>query len=273
MRSGKIRVAAYNILDGGADRADRILAAIRRLNPDVLCLIEADDGMLVRFLATELKMNFVDGRGEKHAVAILSRFPVSSSINYSGLLGKPRNMLLANIVPSAPSPAVRSSSLDPSSANGGASGVEIPMIAVHLKGGALLSDEAYRLGEIDLLLKQLERFRQNNIPHILAGDFNSNSPIQRIEVGKCTPRTRQAFEENGQKIPRDVISRLLDAGYCDTLAQALGEPAAGMKATFTTGFPGQRLDYILTWGLDCAQAGVGDFAIAASDHFPVYAEI
>jgi endonuclease/exonuclease/phosphatase family metal-dependent hydrolase len=276
LRKAKLRVATYNILNGGADRGPQILSALKRLSTDILCLIEADNGALVRSIASELKMNFVIGKGEKHAVAILSRFPIASSINYSGFLGNPRNMLQAAVLspaPPAPTPAGKGFSRDLRSADEDVGATGIPVIAVHLKGGAFLSDEAYRLEEIDLLLKILEPYRNNNIPHVLAGDFNSNSPIQQINPEKCTPRTRLAFDQNGGIIPRDVLLKLFNAGYRDSLAQAIGAVEAGKIPSFTSKFPGQRLDYILTWRLKTHIAGVDASAGAASDHFPVYAEM
>ena len=64
----------------------------------------------------------------------------------------------------------------------------------------------------------------SSTPHLLTGDFNSNSPIQQIDPEKCKPHSRQEFKDNGNKLPRRVIQKLLDAGYVDFSRQAKRVP-------------------------------------------------
>ena len=86
------------------------------------------------------------------------------------------------------------------------------------------------------------------VPHVLAGDFNANSPTQRIDPDQCKPATKKAWHDNGGRIPRRVIERLLAAGYVDTLRQTHRESADEMTS-FTTHWPGQRVDYIFSFGM------------------------
>ncbi len=73
------------------------------------------------------------------------------------------------------------------------------------------------------------------------------------------------------------MQHLLDAGYLDSLREV--DPAAAETAgTFTTEFPGQRVDYVFTFGFDrpkLKKAWVTHESPAkdASDHFPVGLEI
>jgi endonuclease/exonuclease/phosphatase family metal-dependent hydrolase len=73
------------------------------------------------------------------------------------------------------------------------------------------------------------------------------------------------------------MQKLFDAGYIDTLA-AYDPAMAASAGSFTTQTPGQRLDYVLTSGIDpvnvrSAWIEQGRLAKYASDHFPVGADI
>ena len=84
-----MRMVSYNILDGGREPPGRVLLirdVIRRLEPDVVGLVEADDPGLVAELAVSLDMKWTlveaprQGRsGSGHHAAILSRFPILQS--------------------------------------------------------------------------------------------------------------------------------------------------------------------------------------------------
>ena len=109
------------------------------------------------------------------------------------------------------------------------------------------------------------------------GDFNANAPYQQIDPARCKPKTRAAWEAQGGRLPRRVVQRLLDAGYVDTF-HAVDRTAGETQGTFSTEFPGQRVDYVFTHGVDVTwirDAGVVTRSAAreASDHFPVFAEI
>ncbi len=110
--------------------------------------------------------------------------------------------------------------------------------------------------------------------HVLAGDFNANSPVQRIDPALCKARTREEWAANGGGLPRRAVQRVLDAGYVDTLWAARGEAAWGM-GSFSTRFPGQRVDYIFGYGMGrVKEAWIETDRLAkyASDHYPVGAE-
>ena len=79
--------------------------------------------------------------------------------------------------------------------------------------------------------------------------------MQKIDPARCKPRTRKEWEENGGGVPRRVVSRMLQAGYVDSL-HAADPAAAETLGSFTTEFPGQRVDYILTWGIEPARIRV-----------------
>ena len=250
-----MRVVSYNILDGGVGRADPIGEILAAQKADVIALIEADDQWVVDRLARRLKMDCIVATGKRHKSAILSHWPIRCSWDHALLLPEVTNtFLLAEV-------------LTPG-------GQAMPVAAVHLHPHAKLKDEAVRLEEIGAVLKVLAKLDR---PHLLMGDFNSTSPIQQIELPRCRPRTQKDWEENGCMLPREVITRVLAAGYLDTLHASRGD-AAGQLGTFSTHYPGQRVDYIFASGFPSqrvkdAWIETDRLAEFASDHFPVGVEI
>lgn len=254
-----MRIVSYNILDGGEGRADPLAEVLLAQHPDIVALLEADDPAVLDRIGLRLHMDFVHARGGRKGAAILSRWPIRESIDH-GLLcgGNIKSLLEATIV-------------EPHSA------AEWTVGVVHLKAKAREEDEREREKEIRIVLDAFAAHRASGRPHLLAGDFNANSPIQQIDPDKCKPATRQAWHENGGSIPRRVVQTVLGAGYVDTL-YAVDPGRASTIGTFTTQYPGQRIDYVFAYGFEhpmIRHAWVEQDRLAkyASDHFPVGAEI
>ncbi len=250
-----MRVVSYNILNGGVGRADPIGEVLAAQKADVITLLEADDPWVIDRLARRLKMDCIVATGKRHKSAILSHWPIRCSWDHALLRPEVTNtFLLAEVL----------------MPDGGA----IPVAAVHLHPHAKLKDETERLAEIDAILAVLSKLTR---PHLLMGDFNSNSPIQQIDPARCKPRTQKDWEANGGMLPREVIARVRGRGYLDTLHVAKGE-VAGQTGSFSTHHPGQRVDYIFTSGIapQCVKDAwieTDRLAEFASDHFPVGVEI
>jgi len=252
-----MRIVSYNILDGGVGRADPLAEIIIAQHPDIVALVEADDCEIVDRIAKRLNMDSIIAMGQKHAAAVLSHWPIVQSINHAALRGGPQSLL--EVLVQEPG------------------GREWIIGTMHLHPYAFEADEAEREREIVNVLEIFEPHRRASRPHLLVGDFNSNSPIQQIDPDKVQPKTRQAWFENGNRIPRRAVQKILDAGYLDTLAVARPEIAA-IDGSFTTQFPGQQVDYIFAFGLQPSQvkkAWIEHDRLAkyASDHFPIAAEI
>jgi exodeoxyribonuclease III len=253
-----VRLVSYNILDGGEGRADPLAEVIEAQRPDLVALVEADNAAVVERIAGRLKMEFILATGRRHGAAILSRWPILESVNHSLLREEFSDCVLEATVETP-------------------QGKQWTLAAVHLHPRARLEDEAKRNREIDQILDIFSAHRKENRPHLLAGDFNANSPVQAIDPDKCKPRTREDIAANGGELPRSAIQKLLDAGYIDSL-QALHGTAAGKIGSFTTQYPGQRVDYIFTHGItpdQLTEARIEQDRLAqfASDHFPVVVEI
>jgi exodeoxyribonuclease-3 len=253
-----VKLVSYNILNGGEGRADPLAEIIEAQRPDIVVLVEADVPAVVERIAGRMNMDFAFGEGKRHGAAILSRWPIVESINHSLLRQELADALLEATI------------REPG-------GTQWTVAAVHLHPRARESDEDVRVREVQVILEVFEDRRRSHVQHLLAGDFNANSPIQQIDPQTCKKRTRLEWEENGGKIPRRAVQILLDAGYADSLHACRGE-AAGTTGSFSTQHPGQRVDYIFTHGIDAGRmisAGVETDRLAryASDHFPIWAEI
>ncbi|HEY7091325.1 MAG TPA: endonuclease/exonuclease/phosphatase family protein [Tepidisphaeraceae bacterium] len=271
-----MRITSYNILDGGIGRADPLAEVILAQRPDIVALVEADDAEVVERIAARAKMDFIHAKGGKKGAALLSRWPIRETIDHTA------------VMLSTPSPGT------PGEGRGGGSSAsgrlpkslleatvleptahEWTIGVVHLTAHADEKSERKREHEIEIVLEAFAHHRSANHPHLLMGDFNSNSPIQLIDPEKTKPETRQEWRENGGQIPRRVVQQLLDAGYVDSL-YAFDPQRARTLGSFSTQFPGQRVDYIFTFGTaKIRQAWIEQDRLAkyASDHFPIGAEL
>lgn len=253
-----MRIVSYNILDGGVGRADPLAEVALAQRPDILALVEADDPAVVERIASRAKMDYIHATAGSKGAALLSRWTIRQTIDHAALRGEGlKSLLEATIV-------------DPA-------GREWVVGVVHLHARAFESDEATRMRQLAVVLDVFEDRRSGGVPHLLVGDFNSNSPVQRIDPRACTQKTQDAWNANGEMIPRKVVQALLDAGYVDTLSTAHPEQAMH-SGSFTTQSPGQRVDYVFAWGIDrkkIVSAWIEQDRLAkfASDHFPVGAEI
>ena len=254
-----MRIVSYNILDGGEGRADPLAEVIEAQRPDVVGLVEATDLAVIERIARRLNMDYVHAPGRKQASALLTRFTIRESINHAILHDKrlSKSLLEATLV------------------DGG--GAEWVVGVVHLHAHATEKDEQEREAEMAIVHEAFAPHRAANRPHVLLGDFNANSPVQQIDPEKCKPSTRKAWSANGGYLPRRVIQSVLNDGYVDSL-HALRPDLAATSGTFSTQFPGQRVDYIFTHSIALdrireARIEYDRLAKYASDHFPVIAEL
>jgi endonuclease/exonuclease/phosphatase family metal-dependent hydrolase len=253
-----VRIVSYNILDGGEGRADPVGEVIEAQRPDVVALVEADDLAVVERIARRLKMDYVHAPGRKQASALLTRFAIRDSINHALLRdGLSKSFLEATVIDDR--------------------GGEWSFGVVHLHHGALETDETTREAEMAVVLDAFAPHRATGRPQILCGDFNADPPGQIIDPHKVKQSTREAWQANGGHVPRRVIASVLAGGYIDTLHALRCEEALSM-GTFSTQYPGQRVDHIFTHGVERSrlkQAWIEYDRLAkyASDHFPVGVEI
>jgi endonuclease/exonuclease/phosphatase family metal-dependent hydrolase len=254
-----MRLVSYNILDGGEGRADPLAEVILAQRPDIVALVEADNLATLERIASRLNMDYIHAPRRKSAAALLSRWPIARTINHALLRsGLEKSLLEADVI-------------EPDSNRTWTVGV------VHLHAKATEDDEQMREREIEIVLDVFAEHRAKKRPHLFAGDFNANAPYQKIDPAKCKPATREAWETNGGQLPRRVVQEILGAGYKDTLR--IVDPRASETAgTFSTQYPGQRVDYIFGFGIERSRirsAWIEHDRLAkyASDHFPIGVEI
>jgi endonuclease/exonuclease/phosphatase family metal-dependent hydrolase len=254
-----MRLVSYNILDGGEGRADPLAEVILAQNADIVALVESDNLPSLERIASRLKLDFIHAPGANQtAAALLSRWPITKTVNHALLRdGMEKSLLEAEVI----EPGGRVWTIG----------------VVHLHAHAAEKDERQREKELAIVLDVFALHRREQGPHLLAGDFNANSPIQDIDPQKCHGRTRGAWDANGGGIPRRVVQKILDAGYVDCFAATNPREAANL-GTFTTQYPGQRVDYVFAHGFEptsirAAWIEHDRLAKYASDHFPIAVEI
>jgi endonuclease/exonuclease/phosphatase family metal-dependent hydrolase len=252
-----MRLMTYNLFNGGAGRVDPLAEVIRLAEADVVMVQEAMDETLLHQLADRLKMDrFVAGnpRNPQGATAILSRLPIVEAVNHSPLDRRITRSMFHAVVQ--------------------AGAQRLPIIGLHLHARETLADEQVRLGELPALLDIAQAFHQR--PHVIAGDFNTNSPAQVIEVAALRPKVRERIAPQNDEHPREVIRTMLGRGYVDAHAQ--GRTPEQFGRSFTTAYPATRVDFVLL-SLEAApllrscEVFTPEMAKYASDHFPVVAEL
>ena len=252
-----VRIFSYNILDGGEGRADPLAEVIEAQRADLVALIESDNADVLDRISRRLKMDLIVAQGKRHAVALLSRWPIVHTINHGVLLDKPDCLLEAMIRTPA--------------------NEELTLGILHLHPHAGEQDEMIREEELENVLQIFEPHRRARRPHLLLGDFNANSPAQMLDMERCKPSTREEWRQNGGHIPRRAVQQLLTAGYLDSYFARKPEQAK-TTGTFSTQFPGQRVDYIFTHSIATTRlidAWIEQDRLAkyASDHFPIGLEL
>jgi endonuclease/exonuclease/phosphatase family metal-dependent hydrolase len=254
-----MRIASYNILDGGEGRADPLIEVLLAQRADVVALVEAEDTTVLERIARRMNMDYVHAPGNQSgASALLSRFPIRDSINH------------AAFHPAISKSLLQASVVDPA-------GKIWQFGVVHLHARAAEEDERKREAELDVVLKVFQPLRAHREPHLLLGDFNANSPVQQIDLARCKPSTREQAAANGGTIPRRVVQRILNEGYADTY-DLVSPDDARTKGTFSTQFPGQRVDYVFAHSIPpervkSAWIEYDRLATYASDHYPIGVEI
>ena len=248
-----MRLVSYNILNGGEGRADPLAEVLIAQRADVVCLVECSNAAVLDRIANRLQMDVAVATRGRDPIALLTRLPIVETIDHAATHGGFTGAMLEAVVQSDFG--------------------ELPIGVVHLTARASEDCERQREAEVAIILDAFAHHRKANRPHLLVGDFNANSPTQSIDPNRCKPATRDAWQANGGVIPRRAIQSLLSAGYRDSLHAVLGARADSM-ASFTTRWPGQRVDYIFGFDLELTNAWIETDRLAtfASDHYPAGCE-
>ncbi len=252
-----MRLMTYNILEGGEGRIDPLAEAIRLARADVVVVQEAWDRGLFEKLADRLGMDCFLAAHPTNAqggVGLLSKRKIREAVNYGPLDARLTRAAFHAIVE--------------------AGKVSLPVIGVHLHPYETFADEDERLKELAGVLEIGRVF--SGRPHVIAGDFNSYHPEQMIDVARLRPSSRKRIAGQKDQLPREVVRKMLEAGYVD--AHSLHHPAETFGCSFTTAYPAARVDYLFVSPDLCPKVvscevftpAIGRYA---SDHYPVVAEL
>jgi len=240
-----VRVATYNVWEGGEGRLEDVAAVVRAFDADAVAIVEATNRANLDELARLVGMETVFGEANLGVhLAWLTRLPVRRSRNHRPpLLAK---TLLEIEVESDVGP--------------------MRVFATHL---ASRHDPRPPSEEIPAVLEVLRA--AGDAPHALVGDFNA------LAVGDPVGDPPGGVERRGEAVdgvPRLAIGPLLEAGYVDCF-RALHPDEPGY--TYLAWAPWLRLDYVfaspgLAPRLVACDVVSDEPAARASDHLPVLAE-
>jgi endonuclease/exonuclease/phosphatase family metal-dependent hydrolase len=243
-----LRLLTYNIRYGGAGREAPLVAVIRACNPDVVVLQEATRPEVIDHVARECEMQVWAAR-RGHSLGFMSRVPVDE---YQWHQPRGSRHAFLEIVPATHACRV---------------------FGVHLSAVHSAWTERRRVRELRALLDAIKQHQHGF--HVLAGDFNTLAPGELLDIRDLPFRLRPFVWLSGGSIRWRTIQVVLDAGYVDAFR---ARHANEVGLTFPTWRPHVRLDYVFAPAphvsrLRACDIVADDPAAAASDHFPLLAEL
>jgi exodeoxyribonuclease-3 len=243
-----VRLLTYNIRNGGAGRAELIARVVSSCAPDVVLLQEATLPDVVAEIATRT------GMGEwrsyaRQSLAFLSREPVSHAAAFRPRFS--RHAFMEVVLASE----------------------EARIFGVHLSAIHAAWTEHRRVIELKSLLRSVARHQDGF--HVLAGDFNTLAPTEKLDIGRLPRRLRPFVWLSGGRIRWRVIQTVLDAGYVDTYR---AQHALAPGHTMPSWNPHVRLDYVFVPRqfadrIESCEVVMHPDAASASDHLPVLAQV
>ncbi len=275
-----LSVASYNVRYGTADdgsnawekRREMLVAGVKKLDPDFLCVQEALD-FQVEYLMRELGMASVgvgrdDGKlaGEFSAILYKSdKFAAESGTTFwfSNTPDRAGSKNWGNTIPRI---CTFAGFVEPRS------GRRFKVFNVHLDH----QSEPSRNRSVELLARAMLDSRQLGVPVIVTGDFNAGpqSPAIRYMRGEA-----EAAVSAGDRTPQMAASPA-SPRLVDTLVVAGSLPGPGLDGTFhdfAGKTDGPRIDFVFTDKvIETAGAGIDHFNDGGrfpSDHFAVWAKL
>jgi exodeoxyribonuclease-3 len=245
----QLRVLTYNILKGGAGREEHLAAVIDHQRPDVVMLQEASRPDVVERLAQATRM-VAWGATRGRSLGFLSRVPIE---HHRWIRPRWSQHAFLEVMPA---------------------GIDIRIFGLHLSAVHAAWTEARRVRELRALLAAIKAHAHSH--HVLAGDFNTLAPGERLDVSKLPYRLRLLVWLSGGRIRWQTIAIMLGAGYVDAF-RFLHEGEPGL--TFPTWDPHSRLDYVFVPKAFADRVTACDVVTEspalrlASDHLPVRAEL
>jgi exodeoxyribonuclease-3 len=244
----------WNVLFGGEDRFDRILALLARERPDVTVLQEclgwdAGDRLARASEAAGAAHSFLGlarprGSGRRFHVALLSRFPILSSTTLAD--------------PARVGHVIVDATVD-------APGGSVSILGTHFDSQG--EDERLRDAAALASLVPRERFERERL--LVAGDLNALSRLDPYPADLAARLAASGVDKYGHPPRFDTMERLASGGWIDlrpdpwvTARRDRGGVHIEYRTDYLLASPALARDHAETRVLDCK---------GASDHEPVLA--
>ena len=243
-----MRLLSYNIRYGGRGREDAIAAVVNACRPDLVVFQEATSPATIERIAAACGMT--EWRAfDRQSLGFASRVAIAHAAWH-----KPRvsRHAFIEIVPE---------------------GIPIRVFGVHLSAVHAAWTEQRRVFELRALLRNIAQHQHGF--HVLAGDFNTLPPGEPLDVRRLPFRLRPFVWLSGGRIKWRTVQTIVTAGYKDAYRM---HHALAPGHTFPTWDPHLRMDYMFVPQayadrLVSCEVVVDGIAVAASDHFPLVAEL
>ena len=242
-----MRLLSYNIRHGGVGREERLAEVIRQADPDVVVFQEATRPIVIERLAATTGMR-VCGSRPRTSLGFMSRVEIGEHAWHQPRLSRHAFLEIA------------------------LAGSRFRIFGVHLSAVHSAWTERHRMFELRALLAAIRHHQEG--AHVLAGDFNTLAPGELLDIRRLPHRLRALVWLSGGKVRWRTIQLILEAGYTDAYRRLHADPGW----TFPTWNPHIRLDYVFIAAASAERVKEcrvidTDAAKAASDHFPLLAEI
>ncbi len=250
----RLRVATYNILNGGSGREAQLIEVLASVGADVIVLQEAYDNGLVPRLGTALGMEaVVETSNSSRRVALLSRLPVRSVANHRRFPPIGRNVLVATVELSDRR--------------------TVRVIGLHPVASLWFGFELWRWWEAQYALRLAAPYEAHWC--LLAGDLNAIAPGDRVGLAEMPLWLKWTLRTQGGRAFGWSISAYGRGGLTDTYRH-LHPTEDGF--TLPADRPNARLDFIFANGTLlpfltlCEVVDSPSAVLTASDHRPLVAE-
>lgn len=242
------RLMTYNIRHGGGGRQAALADVINASAPDLVLLQEATDPRIVEELAEATAMEEWRAYAGQ-SLGFLSRQRVAFA---EWIRPRVSRHAFIEVVPA---------------------GDAVRVFGVHLSAVHAAWTEQRRIFELRALLRSVARHQDGF--HVLAGDFNTLAPGEQLNVRSLPLRLRPLVWMSGGRIRWRTVQTVLDAGYVDGFRMRHADDPG---LTLPTPEPHIRIDYVFVPAPFSTRVASCDVvrhpqAAAASDHFPVVADL
>lgn len=188
-----IAVLSYNILEGGGDRFEDLIAIVKSVKPDILCLQEVngweqDDWKTLKLFAFKTGFKTYElgeAKNSDYHVATFSKLPILFHQTFIGIHNASLHMVVDT------------------------SAGELSICNVHLSP----YEEHYRVDEVDKILKSQLKYKNS----VLVGDLNSLSfhDGYKNDLASQFNMTQLKKFTKGGKLTFDVIVKIEGQQYKD----------------------------------------------------------